>query len=106
MKKNLNKIVCMAAFVEADQPVHCLRSNVAGKWTIKVSTPFKPDIFNMEEICGHKIPNKTMVVQPSLKFDIGEIADTIKVQLHNDFTTDNGGNWSPIYDQGMFVETP
>ena len=77
MKNYLNKFVLLAASATADQPVHCLRSQTAGKWTIKVAAPFKPDLYNMEEICGHKIPNKVQVIQESLKFDIGDVIETV-----------------------------
>jgi hypothetical protein len=37
--------------VSADQPVHCLKTDINGDWVIYEDAPFSPDIFEIEEIC-------------------------------------------------------
>ena len=44
---------------KADQPVHCLKSQVIGTWNFQVSEEkFDIDLFKAKEVCTHKLPNK------------------------------------------------
>ena len=49
----------IAAVTRADQPVHCLKSQVAGYWTFEISTEMiKPDFAKAQTVCTHELPNK------------------------------------------------
>ena len=107
--KLLTTILFLTA-ARADQPVHCLKSQVEGKWTIYVQTEsFEPDIFNINEICTHNIEQKLQVIQKDHEWDLRDTRN-IEVDLKPDFTgsltNGDNANWSMIYDQGMFIEVP
>lgn len=45
--------------VSADQPVHCLRGQVFGVWKFYVSSQVDHvNLFTVDEVCTHKVPNK------------------------------------------------
>lgn len=67
MKTQNNKLASLAVLclinnlnpVKADQPVHCLKENVLGKWKFTLSKNIEEvNLFETKEICTHKIPNK------------------------------------------------
>ena len=44
--------------VRADQPVHCLRQDVYGDWTFRVSKESGVvNLFETKDICTHNLPN-------------------------------------------------
>lgn len=44
--------------VKADQPVHCLRQDIYGEWTFKVSKEQDlVNLFEAKDICTHNMPN-------------------------------------------------
>lgn len=49
----------MALVVRADQPVHCLRGQLYGVWNFHVSkVEENVNLFDVDEVCTHKLPNK------------------------------------------------
>jgi len=63
---------------------------------------FVPDIHNLGEICGHKVPNKVQVIQKDFAFELGA-TETVSVELKNDFSAHvlsdgSDADWSMIYD--------
>jgi hypothetical protein len=67
MKKSSNQYLSLAVLclinnlnpVKADQPVHCLKENVLGKWNFTVNKEMEEvNLFETKEICSHRIPNK------------------------------------------------
>ena len=52
-------VASLVSLVSADQPVHCLKSQIAGFWTFEVSSEsVKADLGQSESICTHELPNK------------------------------------------------
>jgi hypothetical protein len=50
-------------FVQADQPVHCLRGQVYGVWNFHVNQAVENvDLFSVKEVCTHQLPNKLQVI--------------------------------------------
>jgi len=44
---------------KADQPVHCVKSQVLGTWDFVMSQEkFDIDLFKAKEVCTHRLPNK------------------------------------------------
>lgn len=56
-------------FVRADQPVHCLRGQLYGVWNFHVSkSADKVNLFKVDEVCTHKLPNKLQILSKDHKF--------------------------------------
>ena len=50
----------------ADQPVHCLRQDIYGDWTFKVSKDANTvDLFEQSNVCSHNLPNGVQVITPN-----------------------------------------
>lgn len=55
--------------VRADQPVHCLRQDIYGDWTFKVSKePEVIDLFEQSAVCTHSLPNRVQIITPKHDF--------------------------------------
>ena len=73
------------ASVKADQPVHCLRQDIYGDWTFKVSKDQQVvDLFEQSNLCSHNMPNGVQVITPKMDFNFAQ-ADTIKVNLNDNY---------------------
>jgi len=89
--------------VSADQPVHCLRTQIEGTWNVYVdSEQFTPDLFNMGEICQHQIPNMVQVYPPNTKFSFAK-EETLLVDLKSNFDViiekkTQSKAWTMVYD--------
>ena len=98
--------------VKADQPVHCLRQDIYGEWTFKVSKEADVvDLFEQSNVCSHNMPNGVQVITPKYEFKFAQ-ADTIKVNLNDNYQAQAtfcgddkcsqgqsvAGKWTTIYD--------
>ena len=55
--------------IKADQPVHCLRESLFGKWDFHVSSDQATvNVFDSQELCTHSVPNKVQLVNQGHKF--------------------------------------
>ena len=55
----LGSLVQQNTVVSADQPVHCVRGQAFGTWKFHVSKQVdRVNLFNIDEVCSHKVPNK------------------------------------------------
>jgi len=94
--------------LRADLPVHCLRSDVIGLWTLKISTrTFTPSLENeMQTSCGHGLPNKVIDLLNDSDLNIPDSKE-IHVNLKDDYKIyENGrevGTWSFVYDQSFIL---
>lgn len=53
----------------ADQPVHCLRQDIYGDWTFKVSKDQGTvDLFDTSNVCTHTLPNRVQIITPKTNF--------------------------------------
>lgn len=76
LKRQLLSLLCVASLLGlsvADQPVHCkfrprltplgVKSGIVGSWVFRVHNEhFNVDLFKMNEICSHRLPNKYVVL--------------------------------------------
>jgi hypothetical protein len=89
--------------VRADLPIHCLGTQVAGKWVFEKSAAK----YDSSETCGYHAPdvNALHFKNPEHKFQVAEkISFTLVIPNH--VKDDNGktiGHWSMIYDEGFEV---
>lgn len=94
--------------IKADLPVHCLRENVIGPWTLRISKKqFSPSLEDEKfTSCGHGFPNKVVNLDNDSDLNIPDYHDVI-VDLAKDFKVyeDNKevGNWSFVYDQSFII---
>jgi C1A family cysteine protease len=94
--------------VSADLPVHCLRSDVLGFWTLRVSTrTFTPSLQNeLQTSCGHNLPNRVIDLQNDSDLDIPDYKE-IKIELREDFMIFEAGKaagtWTFVYDQSFIL---
>jgi len=94
--------------LNCDLPVHCMRSDVIGIWTLKISKKlFTPSLDNENQTsCGHGFPNK---VVDSLNDDDLNIPNfkEIKIELAKDYKIYENkiavGTWSFVYDQSFIL---
>lgn len=71
--------------VRADQPVHCLRQDIYGDWTFKVSKDANTvDLFEQSNVCSHNLPNGVQVITQNFQFNFQQ-ADTVKVNLGDNY---------------------
>ena len=55
--------------VKADQPVHCLRQDIYGEWTFKVSKEQELiNLFESRDVCTHNMPNGVQVIDKNYQF--------------------------------------
>eukprot|EP00347_Sterkiella_histriomuscorum_P015978 403354969 len=101
--------------VLADQPVHCLREQILGKWEFFITNDAqKVDILNSDTVCTHKLPNRLQIVKEGAQFSFPDSTYTkyeanLKDQDHEAELKVNGqvikATWSMLYDQGLIIET-
>jgi hypothetical protein len=69
----------------ADQPVHCLRQDIYGQWTFKISKDTQTvDLFQASDVCTHKMPNGVQVITPDYHFMFQQY-DLLKVDLKDNY---------------------
>ena len=67
MKKSV--IIALLEAAKADQPVHCLSSDVLGNWTFHISEDQQlVNLFESEDLCTHKQPNGLQIITGDHKF--------------------------------------
>ena len=109
-------LLALLGYVRADQPVHCLRQDIYGEWTFKISTTTEyVNLFEARDVCTHNKPNGLQIITPDYKFQLAQ-ADTLKVILKDNYEAEaylcqgggkcdkksSGGlikgKWTTIYD--------
>lgn len=94
------------SYIKTDLPVHCLYSQVYGKWNFQISKEsFIPSLTDQATTCGHGFPNR--VVKSKLDNTIKN-SDLLSLTLTKDFTIldeDNKviGKYTLVYDEGMIL---
>lgn len=90
---------------KGDLPIHCVKSQVVGEWTLQIS---KPQIveFPYKMNCGHESPdnpaNSYLALRDSFKSDTEfkvDLQDNTEVH-HNG---KNKGKWTMVYDEGLDI---
>lgn len=101
---------------KADQPVHCLRTEVEGIWEFEISADNPAfDIYDTHSVCTHLLPNKLQVVTTDFQFEM-PVGDKHFFSLNQDYTVDildehykptgAKGDWTMIYDQALYITLP
>jgi C1A family cysteine protease len=99
-------ILFLISYTRADLPVHCLVSDIAGDWVIRVNKEkFDAQAEDYKTTCDHGMPNKIDVdgtksfSWPSY-FDLElTLSDDYKL-YQKDFLV---GHWTPVYDQSFVI---
>ena len=107
-------IASLMSEVKADQPVHCLRDSIYGLWEFQISKDTQNvNLFQAEEVCTHKLPNRLQFINSQYKFTFAEqtklqvsLMDKYKVEAWDPANKEKkiNGTWSPIYSQSLLVE--
>ncbi len=79
--------IALISFTKADLPIHCLKSNIKGKWkffAIKEKEIKKPDeLYNL--LCGHEMPSNEKTSHLSLEMTQTESFEkTFEVEFTDD----------------------
>lgn len=93
-------LLLVACPTNADLPVHCLRNQVAGRWTFHLGPLSKE-----RSQCGHRMPD-VEEAQPAT--DSLKIRTSLDVQLNDPSTAmvaGKPGTWTMVYDEGFSVES-
>lgn len=111
-------LLLVPSVVVADLPVHCLRTQLEGKWRFHLSEPSKT-----RTTCGHQTPD---VDKKQPKLDSFKAAHTLELELKSPATgasmaevvstgessedsaaeeSDSSAAWTMIYDEGVSVKT-
>lgn len=96
----VTRTVLVLPLVSADLPIHCLRTQTAGKWKFHLSDPTEH-----RTTCGHKAPD-TADGQPPL--DAFTANMTLSVELVEPDEARIAGTkavWTMIYDEGMNIQS-
>jgi len=95
-------VVCLHV-VEADLPIHCLNSQVAGSWVFELSA----DTYDKSESCGYHAPDVGALhfQKPQMKFKVAKKVHFTLVQPNqvHDASGRTIGHWTMIYDEGFEV---
>jgi len=96
-------ILATVALVQADLPIHCLNSQVAGSWVFERSA----DTYDKSETCGYHAPdvNALHFQKPEKSFEVKQKVSFTLVQP-NQVHDRNGkviGHWTMVYDEGFEV---
>jgi len=92
---------------QADLPVHCLKSQILGEWTIETSSHIQTD--DGRVLCGHDSPDNAETSYKAL-IQLFEATNSIKVDLKDDDTvvlnddSKENGTWTMIYDEGFEIQ--
>ena len=69
IKNLLLGTITLAQYVQADQPVHCLREEMYGLWEFDISSESQDvNLFKAQEVCTHKLPNRIQFINKDYKF--------------------------------------
>lgn len=108
--KYITGIICLLAIFEitlCDIPVHCLKSQIAGRWKVYASRPNRTD--NLYSFtCGHTMPSHerdaythTRLI-PELTFNLN-LNFNDKALLSMEGFPVKQGNWTMVYNEGFDV---
>lgn len=100
-------LVIVLNVIQCDFPVHCLKSQVVGKWKFKSTQPKALSKLELGSFsCGHKIPSHestsyqfNMNVDDFVELHELELKDNDEAVLDGNQT----GHWTMIYDEGFEV---
>jgi len=91
-------------WVNGDLPIHCLNSQVAGKWVFELSS----NTFDSSETCGYLQPDQNSQHFTDPKSFQFQIASKMEITLTQpNIATDRNGNtgkWTMVYDEGFEVQ--
>jgi len=90
-------LLLLAVSVLGDLPVHCLKSEVEGKWTFHLDEPS-----TVRPSCGHQHPDSDQV-QPRTLVRAEARVKNVELQAPNVAKGDQDGTWTMIYDEGFEV---
>ena len=108
-------IVLIISETKADIPVHCLKHQITGSWTIYTTVP---ETKNKNELhnhtCGHKLPSSEAT---ALNFNMDrnlftkkytiELKASDEAQINNISSPDTNNNrkglWTMVYDEGFDI---
>lgn len=102
------KVILLAlllTLLRADLPVHCLKSQIVGKWQLHLAPPTLRGHGPLA--CGHDIPDNPDTSYKLTKLDTDKV---IKVELDSDYQVHPlhskkvSGQWTMVYDEGFQVE--
>ena len=92
---------------KSDLPVHCLKSQILGEWTLETSSHI--DTSDGRVLCGHDSPDKASTSYKAF-LDAFKAKSSFKVDLKEDDTViaiddkNEKGSWSMIYDEGFEIK--
>lgn len=102
-------LLSFTLIAQADLPVHCLKHQIVGLWSVELTEPVVTDDPNVAS-CGHKRPDDPASSYLSGVDAFNPVTTTIMLQLNNDSTAikihdgqSTTGNWTLIYDQGFDI---
>jgi len=106
MKVRLGLLIALslAIFVVADLPIHCLNSQVAGKWVFELST----NTYDHTESCGYLQPDRNdqhFTNRQAFQFKVASKLELTLTQPN--IATDKNGNtgkWTMVYDEGFEIQ--
>ena len=111
MKNSLYFITIVILFlnftrIKTDIPVHCIASQIYGKWIFQISKDkFDPSLNNDKTTCGHGFPNNIVYEKLNNNIDNHELLylnlnDKMKIE---DKDSKEVGYYTLVYDEGMIL---
>lgn len=95
-------VAALAGRAAADLPVHCLRGEVAGRWSFELGRDDNDNTLR----CGHRVPDTNLDHFTKEGFNL-EVVDKVEITLTEpDLAVDDKGNrgeWTMVYDEGFEV---
>jgi hypothetical protein len=108
-------VLALTGLAVADQPVHCYKDLVLGKWNFKITRDSAlPNLFNSESVCTHELPNKLQIIKKGHKFQFEDPTYDLDVTLSDNnmctasssVDTYNDCHWTMMYDQALLIHMP
>ncbi|KAL4493462.1 hypothetical protein ABPG72_007470 [Tetrahymena utriculariae] len=99
-------LAVQSLLVQADLPVHCVRSQITGKWLLREGKILASNN-NKPVSCGHEIPDKAESSNSAMGGVLTEVEREHEVFLDEDFTVrgkEGNGRWTLVYDEGWEIE--
>ena len=122
--KSTSSAVILALFLgtaKTDQPVHCVKSQIAGEWRLHVSKEEAIiNLFETADVCTHTLPNRLQIINEEHVFQFAKtdlwsatLADNGQVlayKCQSEAKCEQGktpisfGKWTTVYDQALKIE--
>ena len=101
----------LASISKADLPIHCIKSQVIGKWKFSLGPAVKPASLK-DARCGYLAPSGALDAMQNTPDSNFKVKETIEVRLdkYNKIydpsrsSSKRVGTWTMMYDEGMIIE--